>query len=136
MEKNVRLRLLLVMEMLIECTDENHGLSMQDILRKLEENGIAGERKSIYEDIHALQRYGLDIEYNREEKTYKVINRIVNTKEVSIIIKALQNYNEIDEDTADEIISHVLNYLSVYEREEIGLLYRRKLDTCCQAMRQ
>lgn len=121
MEKNVRLRLLLVMEMLIECTDENHGLSMQDILRKLEENGIAGERKSIYEDIHALQRYGLDIEYNREEKTYKVINRIVNTKEVSIIIKALQNYNEIDEDTADEIISHVLNYLSVYEREEIKI---------------
>ena len=121
MEKNVRLRLLLVMELLIECTDENHGLSMQDILRKLEENGIAGERKSIYEDIHALQRYGLDIEYNREEKTYKVINRIVNTKEVSIIIKALQNYNEIDEDTADEIISHVLNYLSVYEREEIEI---------------
>lgn len=121
MEKNVRLRLLLVMEMLIECTDENHGLSMQDILRKLEENGIAGERKSIYEDIHALQRYGLDIEYNREEKTYKVINRIVNTKEVRIIIKALQNYNEIDEDTADEIISHVLNYLSVYEREEIKI---------------
>lgn len=121
MEKNVRLRLLLVMEMLIECTDENHGLSMQDILRKLEENGIAGERKSIYEDIHALQRYGLDIEYNREEKTYKVINRIVNTKEVSIIIKALQNYNEIDEDTADEIISHVLNYLSVYEREGIEI---------------
>ena len=121
MEKNVRLRLLLVMEMLIECTDENHGLSMQDILRKLEENGIAGERKSIYEDIHALQRYGLDIEYNREEKTYKVINRIVNTKEVRIIIKALQNYNEIDEDTADEIISHVLNYLSVYERKKIEI---------------
>lgn len=121
MEKNVRLRLLLVMELLIECTDENHGLSMQDILRKLEENGIAGERKSIYEDIHALQRYGLDIEYNREEKTYKVINRIVNTKEVSIIIKALQNYSEIDEDTADEIISHVLNYLSVFEREEIEI---------------
>lgn len=121
MEKNVRLRLLLVMEMLIECTDENHGLSMQDILRKLEENGIAGERKSIYEDIHALQRYGLDIEYNREEKTYKVINRIVNTEEVRIIIKALQNYNEIDEDTADEIISHVLNYLSVFEREGIEI---------------
>lgn len=121
MEKNVRLRLLLVMEMLIECTDENHGLSMQDILRKLEENGIAGERKSIYEDIHALQRYGLDIEYNREKKTYKVINRIVNTEEVRIIIKALQNYNEIDEDTADEIISHVLNYLSVFEREGIEI---------------
>ena len=121
MEKNVRLRLLLVMEMLIECTDENHGLSMQDILRKLEENGIAGERKSIYEDIHALQRYGLDIEYNREKKTYKVINRIVNTEEVRIIIKALQNYSEIDKDTADEIISHVLNYLSVFEREGIEI---------------
>lgn len=119
MEKNVRLRLLLVMEMLIEYTDENHGLSMQDILRKLEEQGIAGERKSIYEDIHALQRYGIDVEYNGEDKTYKVRNRVINSEEVKIIIEAVQNYSEVDEKTANTIISHILNYLSLYEREEI-----------------
>lgn len=119
MEKNVRLRLLLVMEILIERTDEKHGVAMQDILGWLEESGIAGERKSIYEDIHALQRYGLDIEYNVDDKTYRVKNRSIDLEEVKIIISAIRSFKEIDDNTADKIISHILNYISIYEREEL-----------------
>ena len=121
MEKNVRLRLLLVMEILIGHTDKNHGVSMQDILAWLEDAGIAGERKSIYEDIHALQRYGIEIEYNGDDKTYSVKNRQLNVKEVGIIIAALRSYSKIDEKTAEEIISHIVGYLSVYEREEVEI---------------
>lgn len=72
MERNVRIRLLLVMELLVEKTDEEHGVSMKDILDWLAEHNIAGERKSIYEDIYALQEYGLDIGYYREDKTYRL----------------------------------------------------------------
>ena len=74
MEKNARLRLLYVMEMILENTDETHGLSMKDIIQSLAERGIAGERKSIYEDIHALQEYGLNIVYQTEDKTYRFIS--------------------------------------------------------------
>ena len=66
MVKNVRMRLLLVMQVLTEQTDEKHGLTMKEILEWITEKGIAGERKSVYEDIHALQ-----IVYCTEDKTYR-----------------------------------------------------------------
>ena len=49
MVKNVRMRLLLVMQVLTEQTDEKHGLTMKEILEWITEKGIAGERKSVYE---------------------------------------------------------------------------------------
>lgn len=71
MVKNVRMRLLLVMQILTEQTDGEHGLTMKEILDFVAEHGIAGERKSIYEDIHALQEFGLPIVYYTEDKTYR-----------------------------------------------------------------
>ena len=71
MVKNVRMRLLLVMQVLTEQTDEKHGLTMKEILEWITEIGIAGERKSVYEDIHALQEFGLPIVYCTEDKTYR-----------------------------------------------------------------
>ena len=67
MVKNVRMRLLLVMQVLTEQTDEKHGLTMKEILEWITEKGIAGERKSVYEDIHALQEFGLPIVYCTED---------------------------------------------------------------------
>ena len=71
MVKNVRMRLLLVMQVLTEQTDEKHGLTMKEILEWITEKGIAGERKSVYEDILALQEFGLPIVYCTEDKTYR-----------------------------------------------------------------
>ena len=51
---------------LTEQTDEKHGLTMKEILEWITEKGIAGERKSVYEDIHALQEFGLPIVYCTE----------------------------------------------------------------------
>jgi len=44
---------------------------MKEILEWITEKGIAGERKSVYEDIHALQEFGLPIVYCTEDKTYR-----------------------------------------------------------------
>ena len=71
MVKNVRMKLLLVMQVLTEQTDEKHGLTMKEILEWITEKGIGGERKSVYEDIHALQEFGLPIVYCTEDKTYR-----------------------------------------------------------------
>ena len=40
MVKNVRMRLLLVMQVLTEQTDEKHGLTMKEILEWITEKGI------------------------------------------------------------------------------------------------
>ncbi|MDO4166074.1 MAG: hypothetical protein Q4D32_01580 [Eubacteriales bacterium] len=71
MVKNVRMRLLLVMQLLTESTDATQGVTMQEIVSFVNEHGIAGERKSVYEDIHALQEFGLPIAYYSQDKTYR-----------------------------------------------------------------
>ena len=71
MVKNVRMRVLLVMQMLMESTDSTHGVKMSEIIEYVTEQGIAGERKSIYEDIHTLQEFGLPITYCSEDRTYR-----------------------------------------------------------------
>ena len=71
MEKNVRLRVLYIMEYLTEETDSSKGVKMSDIMDYINERGIAGERKSIYEDIRALQEFGLPIAYHSEDRTYR-----------------------------------------------------------------
>ena len=54
-----KLKLLYLHQILLQKTDENHKLNMDDILRALACCGIEAERKSIYSDIAALQDFGL-----------------------------------------------------------------------------
>ena len=72
MEKNVRLRVLYVMELFVQQTDAENGVTMQEILDWLADHNLTGERKSIYEDIHALKEFGLDIQYTQSDKTYRI----------------------------------------------------------------
>ena len=43
-----KLKLLCIADMLRKETDENHGLSTNEIIARLEQQGIKAERKSIY----------------------------------------------------------------------------------------
>lgn len=116
MEKNVRLRILLVMEIFFERTDANHGVSMQDILKWLERNGVAGERKSVYEDIHALKDYGLLIEYFQEDKTYRLLERAMELAELKLLVDAIHASKFITKQRADQMIGHVMDMTSQYQR--------------------
>ena len=46
-----KLKLLYVMNILLNETDEEHPLNANDIIGRLQELGIEAERKSIYADI-------------------------------------------------------------------------------------
>ncbi|MDO5127664.1 MAG: WYL domain-containing protein, partial [Eubacteriales bacterium] len=59
---NPKLKLLYVMEILLEQTDAQHTLTAQDICDRIRAKwGYHAERKGIYGDIAILQDYGLDI---------------------------------------------------------------------------
>lgn len=58
---NQKLKLMRLMQIMMEQTDDNHSLTMEQILMELRKYGIAAERKSIYADIEALRLYGIDI---------------------------------------------------------------------------
>lgn len=56
---------ILILEKMLQNTDENHVVTMQEILDSLAEYEIPAERKSIYDDMEALRVFGLDIKYHR-----------------------------------------------------------------------
>ena len=55
-----KLKLLYLMQLLLEKTDEEHAVTMPEIIEYLEKNDIQAERKSIYNDIQLLTDFGLD----------------------------------------------------------------------------
>ena len=56
-----KLKLLILRDYLRSHTDEQHPVSMQQILAALEGEGIRAERKSVYDDLDTLRDYGMEI---------------------------------------------------------------------------
>ena len=58
---NQKLKLIYLMKILLERTDETHGITMPEIIEALGAYDISAERKSLYNDIENLRVYGLDV---------------------------------------------------------------------------
>ena len=59
---NQKLKLFHLLDILRTETDENHALSVAELIEKLDARGVSAERKAIYTDIEALTDYGFAIE--------------------------------------------------------------------------
>ena len=51
-----KLKLLYLVKILKENTDENHPMSTSELIKRLEAYGIHSERKSIYDDMEKMRR--------------------------------------------------------------------------------
>ena len=58
---NQKLKLLFLAKIFQEKTDDEHYLTMPQIIAELGRYGIEANRKSIYTDLDALELYGMDI---------------------------------------------------------------------------
>ena len=56
-----KLKILYLMRVFSEKTDEAHPMSVKDLISYLESLGIHAERKTIYDDIETLRVFGMDI---------------------------------------------------------------------------
>jgi len=59
---NKKLKLLYLADYLRQHTDEQHPKTVQDMIAHLAAYDISAERKSIYDDLHLLELYGMDIQ--------------------------------------------------------------------------
>lgn len=74
---NQKLKIMYLMKILLEETDEDHDLTLNEIVEKLKAYNVTAERKSLYSDIENLRTFGLDIIGMQYGKTYhyKVASR-------------------------------------------------------------
>lgn len=119
--QNQKKKLLAVMQILMQRTDENHTMSAQDICSALESTyGITAERKGIYTDIEALQDMGLDIVQNKGRKPgYYVGSREFELAELKLLVDAVQSSKFITSKKSEKLIKKLENLASVYEAQQL-----------------
>lgn len=111
-ESNQKLKLLYLLKILMENTDENHHLSMNDIIDKLALNGIKAERKALYSDIEELKFFGVDIICEKTKTFgYYIASRDFELPELKLLVDSVQCSKFITEKKSLELI-HKLESLT------------------------
>ena len=105
---NQKLKLLYLYQILLQKTDEEHKLGMEELLQALSRCGIEAERKSIYSDIAALQDFGLDVVLQRGPGGgYYVASRDFELPELKLLVDAIQCSRFITEKKSAELIGKI-----------------------------
>ncbi len=117
---NQKLKILYLMQMLMQNTDSEHVLNMQQIISALDEKGIKAERKSIYDDLEALRQFGVQVRFKKSNPSgYYIETRPFDLSEVQMLVKAVRNLNNADRDAAAALIEKMQILLSVYQAEKM-----------------
>ena len=118
---NQKLKLLYLMDILLEKTDENHGITLKEIISSLERYDVCAERKSVYRDLEELKRYGLDIlSYNDKRTTmYHVASREFEIAELKLLVDAVQSSKFITEKKSNELIKKLESFASKYQAQDL-----------------
>lgn len=128
--EHTKQRLLALMEILSQETDENHRIGTENLIEMLEQRGIPSERKSIYRDIAVLQDAGWDILTGK--KGYCLASRDFELPELKLLADAVQCSRCITEKKSYELIGKLEKLTSRHTagqlRRQLHLVGRPKAE--------
>ncbi|MBS4535009.1 WYL domain-containing protein [Clostridium sp. D2Q-14] len=115
-----KLKIIYLMDILLEKTDENNPLTVKNLIEELSRYGITAERKSIYSDINLLRIYGLDIicEKGRSNK-YFVASRNFELPELKLLVDSVQSSKFITHKKSKELIKKIESLTSVHQAKAL-----------------
>lgn len=118
---NQKLKLMYLMKIMLEKTDETHSITMPEIIDALKAYGVSAERKSLYSDIEALRQYGMDIIGAQENRTYyyHVGSRQFELAELKLLVDAVQSAKFITAKKSKELIGKIESLASKYEASQL-----------------
>lgn len=118
---NQKLKLLYIMKFLFEETDEEHIMTTKQIIDRLNNVGICAERKSIYENIEDLQRFGIDIETENSGRAsgYYIASRDFELPELKLLVDAVQSSKFITKKKSDRLIRKIEGFASRYQAQKL-----------------
>ena len=104
-----KIKLLKIWEILKQESDEDHPLSTGELLARLEKNGVACDRKTLYQDIAALNSFGYEVICKRGQhsNSYYVVDRSLDVPELRVLIDAVQAASFITERKTAELIDKI-----------------------------
>ena len=112
-----KLKLLYIIRMLEENTDEQHPMSTAEMIDRLAANDIHSERKSIYDDIEKLRDFGYDIlsVASRQGGGYYLAGREFELPELKLLVDAVQSSRFITTRKSRELIKKLEQKAGKYD---------------------
>ena len=122
-----KLKMMYLAKILLENTDEEHTITVPEMIAELDKLGISAERKSIYDDLEYLRLFGLDICSRKSRTTdYFIASREFELPELKLLVDSVQSSKFITRKKSLELISKIEKLTS---RENAKKLHRQVFVT-------
>ena len=120
---NKKLSILYTLQVLRDYSDENHLLSQNDIVIKINNiYGMTCERKSIATNIDSLIDFGYDI-VKTNAGSY-LASREFEPSEIRFLVDAVFSSKSINSKHSRELAKKLSEFLSVYQRKQYKYVYK------------
>jgi len=108
-ENNQKIKLLKIMDILQQESDEEHPIRTSEFCRRLQEMHISCDTRTLGKDMRFLNEQGYEILYRMlgHEKAYYVMDRSFSVPELRILIDAVQAANFITEKKTQELTAKI-----------------------------
>lgn len=127
---NQRIKLLYLMKIMLEQTDEAHCLTASALSDALAAYGVKAERKTIYADLELLSLFGLDIVQRRgKDGGYYIASRQFELPELKLLVDAVQSSRFITKKKSAELIKKLSTLTSETQAQQL----RRQLHVAGRA---
>ncbi len=119
--ENQKLKLLYIRKYLLENTDDEHSVTVSQIIKDLAGYGIQADRKTVYTDLEALRAYGMDIIMNSPGKcaAYHVGSREFEDVELKLLVDCIQTSNFVTQRKTQALIRKIESLTSVYRGKQL-----------------
>lgn len=119
---NQKFKLYRLAQIMQEKTDDEHWITMPEIIRELEKYEITAERKSIYDDIRALEELGIEIEGEQRGRLYyyHVVGRQFELAELKLLVDSIQSSKFITARKTTQLIKKLESFCSEHEAKQLS----------------
>lgn len=119
--ENQRLKYLYLLKIFTERTDDDHSLTVKEIIDLLRDYGVSSNRKTLYSDFEELRKFGVDIisEKRGHDVVYHVGQRRFELPELKLLVDSVQSAKFLSERKSNELIKKIESLGSVYDAKHL-----------------
>ena len=117
MSKNTdsSIKLLVLYDILLKSTDEEHALSTNEIIEKLNERGISVSRKVLPSDIDLLNKYGYEIRsFVKKSRCYSAVHQLFDAAEITMLTDVIKA-SKLTDSRKETITNKLYSTIGMYK---------------------
>ena len=118
---NQKCKLLYLIKVMESLTDDEHSLTMSEIISELEKHEISEERKSIYSDLETMRELGYDVIGDDSGRYYAYLlgERTFELAELKLLVDSVSASKFITDKKSKSLIKKLESLTSVYNAKKL-----------------